>query len=570
MRNSEIARVLRIISVYEDMMDGFFKARAYDRAARAIESLTEEAEDIYRRGGKEELMKIPGIGLAISEKIGDLIETGRTEHLEELKKRLPVDVEDLMGLEGVGPKTIKTLWQKLKIRDIAGLEKAARGGKIRELPRFGEKSEADILRSIEFKRKHSGRFLLGQALPVLEEIRGRLAKVPGVKRVIIAGSARRMRETIGDADFLVATSDPKRAMDFFQGMPDVEHVFSRGKAKVLVGLKSGMDADLQVVEEKSFGAASQYFTGNKDHNVALRRIAISKGMKLNEYGLYRGDRQIAGSSEEEVYEKLGLEWVPPEMRENLGEVETAAKGKMPDIIPYGSLRGDLQTQTSWTDGSNSIMEMASRAKELGMEYMAVTDHSKRMAFTGGLDERKLERQAREIDTANKKMRGFTILKGIEVDILRDGKLDLKDSALKKLDIVGASIHSSFNLSRKDQTERLVNAMENQNVDIIFHPTAREIQKREPCDLDMDAIFDKARETGTILEVNAMPNRLDLRDDHIRAAKEMGCKFSIDSDAHALKHFDYLLLGVGQARRGWLEKKDVINTLSLDRMLKELK
>lgn len=570
MKNSEIARKLFIISVYEDMMDEFFKARAYEKAARTVESLTEELTEIYKRGGVEAFLKIPGIGQAIAEKIEGLITTGKTKHLESLKKKIPVDVENLIELEGVGPKTIKVLWQKLKIKSVAQLEKAARAHKIQKLPRFGEKSEQDILRSIEFKKKHSGRFLLGYALPILEEIRERLSKVSGVKKVIIGGSARRMKETIGDADFLVATSDTKKVMDFFAGMPEVAHVYSRGKAKVLVGLKDGMDADLEVVEEKSFGAAAQYFTGDKDHNVAMRRIAIAKGWKLNEYGVFRGEKYLFGADEEELYKKFGMQWIPPEIRGNRGEIEAAMKNQLPDLIPYGSLKGDMQIQTSWTDGANSIMEMAQHAKKIGLEYIVITDHTKRLAFTGGLDEKKLAKQGAEIEAINKKLSGFEILKGSEVDILKDGKLDLKDEALKNLDVVGASIHSNFNLSSAEQTKRIIRAIENPNVDILFHPTGREIQKREPIAFDIEAVIDAAKETGTVLEINSFPERLDLKDEHVRLAKKAGCRFSIDSDAHSMKHFEFLRFGVGQARRGWLERKDVVNALPLDKMMKELK
>lgn len=570
MKNSEISKILYILSVYEDMMDGGFKARAYEKASRVVDSLTEELSEIYKRGGIDGLMEVEGIGEGIAKKIEDLLKTGKTKHLEDVKKKIPVDVEGLIELEGVGPKTIKILWQKLKIKNVQQLEKAAREHKIQKLEGFGEKSEADILRSIEFHKKHSGRFLLGYVLPMMEEIRERLGKVPGVKKVLIGGSARRMKETIGDADFLVATTDPKKVMDFFASMPEVIHVYSRGKAKVLVGLKTGMDADLQVVEEKSWGAATQYFTGNKDHNVELRRIAISKGWKLNEYGVFKGEKYLFGASEEEVYEKLGLKFIPPEMRENIGEIELARKNELPDLIRYDSLKGDLQIQTNWTDGTNSVLEMAQAAKKIGLEYIAITDHSKRLAFVNGLDEKKLEKQGKEIDQANKKISGIKILKGIEVDILKDGRLDLKDEALRKLDVVGASVHSDFNLSRADQTKRVIRAIENSNVDILFHPTAREIQKREPCDFDLEAVFEVAKETGTLLEINALPERLDLKDEHIRLAAKKGCKFVINSDAHGPKHFEFLKFGIGQARRGWLEKKDVVNTLPLERFLKTLK
>lgn len=571
MKNSEIARVLYILSVYEDMMEGGFKARAYERASRTIEGLTQELSEVYNRGGVDALMEIPDIGEGIAKKIADLLTKGKTKHLEDMKKKIPVEVEELIELEGVGPKTIKTLWQKLKVKNISDLEKAIKSHKIQKLEGFGEKSELSILRSIEFHQKHSGRFLIGYALPMLEEILARLEKVPHVKRAIIGGSARRMKETIGDADFLVATEKVNDVMDFFSKMPEVIHVYSRGKAKVLVRLKNGMDADLQVVEEKSFGAASQYFTGNKDHNVRMRKIAIEKGWKLNEYGVFKnGDKYLFGSDEKELYEKFGMQWIPPEMRENSGEIEAAMEKKLPDLIDYSDLKGDLQVQSKWSDGANSIQEMAEEARRLGLEYIAITDHSQRLAFASGLDEKKLLKQSSEIDKINKKMKGFTVLKGSEVDILKDGSLDLKDDALKKLDIVGASIHSHFNLSREEQTKRILKAMENPNVDILFHPTGRQIQRRESYDYNMEEVFDKAKETGTVLEIDAFPDRLDLKDEHIRFARKKGCKFSIDSDAHSLKHLPYLKFGIGQARRGWLEKKDVINTFDLEKMLKMLK
>ncbi len=570
MKNSNISGILSLISIYENMQDGGFKARAYDRASRIIDSMSEELSDMYERGGLDEILKIPGIGEGIGKKIVDLITTGKTNHLENLKKKIPVDVEELTELEGIGPKTIKTLWQKFKIKSVLELEKAARNHKIQKLAGFGPKSEEDIIRSIEFFQKHRGRFLIGEMLPILEDIVKRLEKIPAVKKALLGGSTRRMKETIGDGDFLVQTNDPKLVMDFFSLMPEVIHVYSRGKAKVLVKLDNSLDADLQVVPEKSFGSALQYFTGNKDHNVKLRKIANKKGWKLNEYGIFQDEKFLFGKTEEEIYNKLGMDWIPPEMRQNKGEIELAQKHNLPKLIEYNSLKGDLQMHSTWSDGTLTIFEMAEAAKKSGLEYIAITDHSKRLSVAGGIDEKQLEKQSAEIDEVNRKVKEITVLKGIEVDILKDGQLDFSNDVLKKLDIVGASIHSHFNLSKKEQTKRLLKVIENPHVDILFHPTARLIQKRDPCEFDLGSIFDAAKENKTILEIDASATRLDLKDDHIRQAKSRGCKFVIDSDAHSAQEFEYLRLGIGQARRGWLEKKDVINTNNLVKFLKLLK
>lgn len=570
MKNSEISRILSMISIYEDMSNGGFKARAYERASRAIDSVAQELSETYNDGGMDALMEIPGIGEGIAQKIVDLLTTGKTKHLEELKQKIPVDVEELSKLEGIGPKSIKVLWEEMKIKNILELEQAARSHEIQKLDGFGEKSEQAILRSIEFYKKHSGRFLLGEMLPLLEDIRKRLDGVPGVKKSIVGGSSRRMKETIGDGDFLVASTEPKTVMDYFSKMPEVIHVYSRGKTKVLAKLENGLDIDLEVVKPKSFGAASQYFTGNKEHNVSLRKIAIKKGWKLNEYGIFKENNYLFGETEEQLYGKLGMDWIPPEMRENVGEIELAKNGKLPSLIPYGSLKGDLQMHSTWSDGTSTILEMANGAKRFGLEYIAITDHSKKVVIAGGLNEEDLQKQGKEIDEANKNADGIKILKGIEVDILKDGTLDFSDNILEKLDVVGASIHSHFNLSPEVQTKRMLRAISNPHVDIFFHPTSRLLQKREPCDFDMEAVASAAKENDTLLEIDSSPARLDLNDEHIAIARKIGCKFVIDSDAHSPQEFEYLRLGIGQARRGWLEKKDVVNTRNLDEFLKSLK
>jgi len=570
MRNAELAQIFREIALYLDMQGVQFKPRAYEKVAYSLEALERPVEEIYKSGGTKALREIPGVGEAIAEKIEEMIQTGKLRYYEQLKKETPVDVQGLTAIEGVGPKSVKLLYEKLKVKNASDLERVAREGKVRDLPHFGEKMEQKILKGIEFLKQGSGRFPLGSVLPLILEIEGRLRKLSDVQEVVVAGSVRRWKETVGDADILAVSRKPEKIMDFFVSMPEVMHVHGQGKTKTMVKLKSGMDVDLRVVPQESFGAALNYFTGGKDHNVALRRIAQEKGLKLNEYGLFRGSRCIAGKTEEEVYRALGLAYVPPELRENQGEIEAAKRGELPDLIGYGDLRGDLQTQTTWTDGANSIEEMAAEAKKLGLEYIAITDHTKSLAMTGGSDEKKLRRQAAAIDKINRSLKGITILKGAEVNINKDGTLDIEDETLAELDVVGVAVHSHFNLPRREMTERIVRAMRNPHADILFHPTGRVIQKREPYDVDIDAIIRTAKETGTILEIDGYPDRLDLKDEHIRKVVKAGVKLVVDSDAHSVNHIRFLEFGVAQARRGWAEKKDVINTRPLKEFLRCLK
>ncbi|MBI1993489.1 MAG: DNA polymerase/3'-5' exonuclease PolX [Deltaproteobacteria bacterium] len=570
MRNAELARIFREIALYLEMKEEPFKPRAYEKVAYSLEALGEEAAEIYKRGGVKALRTIPGVGEAIAEKIEELLKTGRLRYYEGLKKEVPVDVGGLTAIEGVGPRSVKLLYEKLGIKKVADLEQAARAGKIRELAHFGEKMEQKILKGIEFLKQGSGRFPLGSVLPLITEIGQRLSGLPEVEEVVVAGSTRRWKETIGDADILAISRKPEKIMEFFVSMAEVMDIQGRGKTKSTVKLKNGMDVDLRVVPRESFGAALNYFTGSKDHNVALRRIAQDKGLKLNEYGLFRGSKRVAGKTEEELYKALGLSFIPPELRENQGEIEAAKKGELPDLVGYGDLRGDLQTQTSWTDGANSIEEMAGEAKRLGLEYIAITDHTKGLAMTGGSDEKKLLRQMEAIDKINRSLKGIKLLKGAEVNINKDGTLDIEDKVLAQLDVVGIAVHSHFNLPRREMTERIVRAMRNPHADILFHPTGRVIQKREPYDVDMDAVIRTAKETGAVLEIDAYPDRLDLKDEHVRKAVAAGVKLVIDSDAHSINHMRFLEFGVAQARRGWAEKKDVINTRPLKEFLKALK
>ena len=572
--NKEIAKILYEIGEYLEMKGVAFKPRAYEKAGYSIENLEEEVSEIYKKGGLKAVEDIPGVGISIAEKVEEIIQTGRLKYYEKLKKSFPVKIGELTAIEGVGPKIIYKLYRKLGVKSVNDLEKAAKAGKIAKIAGFGEKTESKILKGIEFLKKSSGRFLLGAVLPQARSIENRLKNLKEVNRVAIAGSLRRMQETIGDLDFLVTSKKPKEVTDFFIKMPEVAHVYSTGTTKTMVRLKNGMDADIRIVSDTSFGAALQYFTGDKRHNITLRAIAEKKGFKLNEYGLWRGKKLIGGKTEEEIYKALGMVTPPPEIRNDSGEIQAALKNKIPKLIGYSDIKGDLQVQTNWTDGENSIEQMCEAAEEAGLEYIAITDHTKSLAMTGGADEKKLLRQMAEIDRINKKFQVSSlkihVLKGAEVNILKDGSLDIKDEILAKLDVVGIAVHSHFNLPRAEQTKRIIKAMKNRQADILFHPTGRLIQKREPYDVDVDEIIKAAKETGTVLEIDADPHRLDLKDEYVRKAVEAGVKMSIDTDAHSKNSFHYLEYGIAQARRGWAKASDIINTRPWRQMLKLLK
>ena len=601
--NQEIAKMLSETALLYEMEGVQFKPRAYEKAALGVEALDTEAAELYKKGGLKALMEIPGVGRGIADHMEELFTKGHFREYERLKKKIPVNLSELTSVEGVGPKMVKTLWQKLQVRGLKDLERAARSGKIRRLQHFGEKSEQKILKGIAFLKKSGGRRVLGTVLPEIRALEKLIQSFPEVERAVIAGSVRRRKETIGDIDILAISKKPERVMERFVGLPIIAHVYAKGSTKTNVKLKNGLDADLRVVPRESFGAALNYFTGSKDHNVALRELAIKKGYKLNEYGLFqnkkskiknKNDRlkfkdrgkQIAGKTEEEIYKTLGLRYIEPEMREHTGEIKAAVirptrsldarqakRGTgLPLLIEYGALKGDLQIQTDWTDGENSIEEMALAAKKAGLEYIALTDHTRSLAMTGGADEKKLLKQIGAVDAVNRKFKSlkFKVLKGAEVNIGKDGSLDIKDEVLKKLDVVGAAVHSHFNLSRAEQTRRIIRAIENPHVDIIFHLTGRIIGKRPAIELDIDEIIQAAKRTGTVLEINAYPDRADIKDDYIRKCVEAGVKMSIDSDAHSVKHFTVLEHGIAQARRGWATAKDIINTRSVSEMLKLLK
>ena len=573
MINQEIAKILYEISEYLEMEDVAFKPRAFEKAGIVIENLEEDISEMYKKGGLKELEEIPSMGKGISKIIEDLIKTNKSKYYERLKKKTPVKLGELTAIEEVGPKTIKKLYKNLGIKNLKDLEKAAKAGKIHKLKDFGEKTESNILQGIEFLKKSGDRFILGFIMPDIRKIEQRIRGFPGVRKVVAAGSIRRMKETIGDGDLLVTVSSSraaKKVSDFFINMLEVVHVYTHGPTKSSIRLRNNMEFDLRVVPEESFGAALQYFTGSKSHNIALRKIAMKKGLKLNEYGLFRGKKQVAGKNEEEIYKKLGLEYIEPELRTDTGEIKAAQKNKLPRIIKYNELEGDLQMHTTWSDGINSIEEMAKEAMKLGLKYIVITDHTKGLPMSRNLDEKGLAKQGKEIDKINKKLKNFKILKGAETNIMKDGRVDIRDEALKKLDVVGTAIHLNFKMPKKQMTERIIKAMKNPNVDILFHPTGRVLNHRPGYELDMEKIIKVAKETKTVLEIDAYPNRLDLEDEFARIAKTEKVKLSIDSDAHSIQRLRYLELGIAQARRGWVEKKDVINAWPVEKMLKFLK
>ncbi|AIC16104.1 DNA polymerase/3'-5' exonuclease PolX [Nitrososphaera viennensis] len=574
MKNGQVAKALRdigFLTEVEDAENAQFKSRAYYRAADSIEALEQDVAGVYEKGGINALLELPGIGKAIAAKIEEYLKTGRIRHLDELKEKIPIDIGQLGAIEGVGPKTLKAIYEKLKVTDMAGLEKAALEGRLKTVPGITARKEQDILKKIEFTKKNGGRSIIGEVWPLAKKIEARLKGLEGVRHAALAGSARRMKETIGDLDYIVCASEPENVMDFFVKMPEVEEVKSRGPAKAFVRLAGGIDCDLLAVPEESWGSALLYFTGNKEHNVELRRIAIARGLRLNEWGAFENnDRRVAGASEEEVYKALGLAWIAPEMRENAGEIDLAAKGRLPSLVEYGSLRGDLQVHSDNSDGTATMEEMALAAKEFGLDYIAITDHTKSLAMAGGLDEQELLDQAQKIAELNDRLDGIRVLSSAEVNIGKDGSLDIANNVLDKLDIVGAAIHSHFGLSMEEQTARLVNAAKNPSVDIIFHPTGRLINRREGYPVDIARLTDVAKDTNTALEIDAHYNRLDLKDEYVRMAVRKGVKLTIDSDAHHPVHYAFLQFGIGQARRGWATAADVLNTMPADRLLKALK
>jgi len=564
-QNAEIAAMFdQAAELLEIKGENQFRVRAYRRAARTVEGLPQSVRSLLSAG--TDLAELPGIGKDLAGKIADIVQTGHFALLDSLKKKLPGELGEIAALPGLGPKRVKLLYDKLKVRTLNDLRRVVKSGRLHKLRGFGLTIETKLAGALE-KPRVVKRFKLAVAEAEAEALVGFLRNGG---RVVVAGSYRRRRDTVGDLDVLVTAADGTAVGDKLVSYENVADVLAHGPTRTTVVLRSGLQVDVRAVPEQSYGAAMLYFTGSKAHNIALRGLANTHDWKLNEYGLFAGKRRIAGATEVEIYKKLGLAYIPPELREDRGEIAFAKSKNLPILVSASDIRGDLHVHSDWTDGTASIAHMAAGARTCGYEYMALTDHSRRVAMTHGLDPARLARQIHEIDRLNEKLHRFTILKGIEVDILKDGRLDLPDSSLAKLDLVVAAVHSHFDLPRDVQTDRIVRAMENKHVSILAHPTGRLIGEREPYDIDMDRIVLAARDTGCYLEINAEPDRLDLNDIHAHAARSKGVKVAISTDAHSVNAFKYLRFGIDQARRGWLTADDVINTRSLAELRKLLK
>ncbi|MEF8846896.1 MAG: DNA polymerase/3'-5' exonuclease PolX [Candidatus Paceibacterota bacterium] len=574
MTNQEVAKILYEIASFLEMDEVQFKPQAYRKAAVALESLSKDVKEVYEEQGEEGIKEIPGVGESIASKIIEYIKTGEIEYYQELKEEMPIEIDEITDVEGIGPKVAQDLYEHLEITNLEELEEAAKKEKIRDLSGFGKKTEQNILEGIEFLKKSKGRFVLADIMPAVEKMKSELASLAQVDKIKVAGSVRRKKETIGDADFLVVSDQPEKVMEFFINRPQVVKVWSKGETKSSVRLKQDFDVDLRVVPEESFGAALQYFTGSKDHNIQTRRIAIDKGFKLNEYGLFEDEERIAGKTEEEIYNALDLEVIPPELREDRGEIEASQEGQLPDLVELSDIKGDLHCHTDWNGGSHSIMEMAEAAVEKGYDYLGIADHTRFLKIENGLDEKQLNKQRKEIKEVNKKLDAqgldFKVLQGAETNILKDGSIDIDDEVMKKLDYVIAGVHSHFTVNEDQMTKRIVKAVNHPQVDIISHPTGRILKQRDEYDINFDKILKEAKRSNTVLEINSSPQRLDLNDVNIKKAIESGVELIINTDAHQKEQLRYMKYGIYQARRGWAEARDIINAQSLDRLLRIIK
>lgn len=567
--NSDVAEIFdKVADLLEIEGENRFRVRAYRDAARTVSGHSRSVAEMVEES--EDLTELPGIGKDLAGKIREVVETGTLKQAEELEKKTIPGLRELLGLPGLGRERVRELHEKLEIESLEELEEAARKGRISDLSGFGKKTEENILEAIEQGQGAGGRIRLAVAEPIARSLEGYLNGIEEVGEAVVAGSYRRRQETVGDLDIVAASKKGGEVIEKFVEYEDVERIVSKGKTRSSVALRSGLQADLRVVKKESFGAALLYFTGSQPHHVALRDMSLKKKLKISEYGVFKGEKRIAGKSEEEIYGQLNLPYIEPELREHRSEFEAAQADKLPNLITEGDIRGNLHTHTKASDGRHGLEEMALAAKDRGYDYLAITDHSKRLTVANGLDEKRLRKQMDKIDKLNDELKGITLLKGIEVDILEDGSLDLPDEVLEELDIVVCSVHHRFGLSEEKQTERILRALENLNVNVLAHPTGRMIGDRGPYDLDMERVMEAARENGCFLELNADPNRLDLSDVHCKAAREMGVKVVISTDAHSIDGLDNMRFGLGQARRGWLEKKDVINTRTPKQLKKLLK
>lgn len=561
--NSDIAEVFNRIADYLDIKgENPFRIRAYRNAARTIGSLSRSVNDMVEAG--EKLTALPGIGADLAEKIQVIVRTGTLPLLEELKQELSPELSALMEIPGLGPRRVKALYDQLGIRTVDELLKAAEEGRVRDLPGFGAKTEESIIEEVKRlkeTRVEGRRVKLVVAEQVVEPLLKHLQKVKGVLEADVAGSYRRRKETVGDLDILVACAEGCPVMDRFVGYEDVEKVLSHGTTRSSVVFRNGLQVDLRVVEKACYGAALLYFTGSKAHNIAVRKLAQKKKLKINEYGVFRGKKRIAGRTEGEVYKQAGLPYIEPELREDRGEVQAALQNRLPRLVRLEDIRGDLHVHTTWSDGHSSLEELAEAARKMGYEYLAISDHSKHVTVAGGLDEKKLAQQIQAIDRLNGRLKGLRLLKSIELDILEDGSLDLRDDILEELDLVLCSVHYKFNLPREKQTERIIRALDNPRVDIFCHPSGRLINERRPYEVDLEKVMRAAKERGCYVELNAHPDRLDIDDVQCQTARELGLKVAIGTDAHRDDDLRYMRFGIGQARRGWLEAGDVLNTRS---------
>jgi DNA polymerase (family 10) len=566
------ADVARLFSRYATLLEiegaNVFRVRAYQNAARSIEGLARSVADMVSQG--EDLTELDGIGEDLAGKIRAIVTTGRLVELDELERRMPAGLVELTTVPGLGPKRVKALYDALDVRSLEDLERAARSGRMTGLRGFGAKAVERILHALEARRGSEGRVGWLEAERAVAPLVEQLRAVRGVEDAVVAGSLRRGRETVGDVDILVSAARPAAVTAAFLGYADVREVVARGPTRSTVRLASGLQADLRVVAPASYGAALLYFTGSKAHNIALRSLAAKRGWKLSEYGLFEGRTQLAGRMEDDVYRRLGLEYIAPELRENGGEIEAARAGKLPRLVALGDIRGDLHCHTNETDGADPLEAMARAAEELGYEYLAITDHTRHLRIANGLDPKRLARELRAIDRLNAKLGKLTILKSAEVDILEDGSLDLPGGSLRELDLVVGAIHDHFGLARERQTERVLRAMDHPAFNVLAHPTGRLLGERDDCALDIERVMRAAADRGCFLEVNAQPKRRDLADTYCKMANDMGVKVAISTDAHSTAQLGYMRLGVFQARRGWLGPDDVLNTRDLAALRKLLR
>lgn len=562
MENIEIAKTFEeVADLLEIQGANPFRVRAYRNAARTIGTLGTPVETILKNDG-EALQELPGIGADLAGKIARMCRTGEMTLLAELTRKTPESLVAMLRIPGVGPKRAKLIYERLHVKTLGELEKAARAGRLAGLPGMGKTLEQTVLRGIDQDKAHTARVALAEAEAYVRPLVERLRAAPGSEQVDVAGSLRRRRETVGDADILVASSDGAAAAEAFVTYPDVRQVLARGETKCSVVLRSGLQADLRVVPRSSYGAALHYFTGSKPHNIAVRALGVRRHLKINEYGIFRGRRQIGGRTEEDVFKAVGLPWIPPELRENQGEIEAAREGRLPKLVELVDIRADLQMHTDATDGKNTLAEMVEACASRGYEYIAITDHTKAVRIASGLTRAGFHKQLRAIDAIRKRVTRPFVLKGAEVDILEDGSLDLDDETLREFDVVLVSVHSQFNMSKVEMTRRIARALQHPRVHILGHPTGRLIAKREPYPVDMSEIVKVARDHGVLLELNAQPDRLDLNDLHVRMAQEAGVKIVINTDAHRTQELECMRHGIDQARRGWCEAKDVANTYTL--------